>query len=98
MGNKYDLEITKYGIKYEKKLRPVESQVTSLPFSNRIIPIYERFKSQIFLTIFDTFRSGEFTGKTLSSVFKENIKELKKLVFGNNIFIATNALKQLKIL
>lgn len=95
LGNKYDLEITKYGIKYEKKLRPVESQVTSLPFSNRIIPIYERFKSQIFLTIFDTFRSGEFTGKTLSSVFKENIKELKKLVFGNNIFIATNALKQL---
>ncbi len=55
----------------------------------------EKFKGNIFLTIFDTFRSGPLVGQTLSLAFKHHFKRLWRMLYEGKIFITTVALMQL---
>lgn len=52
-------------------------------------------EGNVFISIFDTFRSGAFIGKTLSMVFKHHYKRLFRMVYNSDIYITTEALMQL---
>ena len=79
-------------IKYEPQLQKGEWLMSHSYWKGQY---YLTFHGTIFLTIFDTFRSGPLTGMTLSLAFKKEFHLLEKYLQGGFIYITTIAMKQL---
>ncbi len=89
LANDEETQNSSVGIKYVEK-----------PKRGFDTPLWEKeetcFIGEIFESVFDTFRSGKFVGKTLSYVFKNSPKDLNKLTLAGCIFINPVALMQLE--
>ena len=82
----YHEDIMSFDIKYSKRISGEWHQ----GFGGK-----QFFNGNVFLTIFDTFRSGPLIGQTLSLAFKHHYKRLWRMLYERKIYITTVALMQL---
>lgn len=96
LGNERDLSYLNSGFKYEQKTKSFSWILYPDPFGDGSFNSdIKTFNGQMFISIYDTFRTGPHTGLSLKQVFERQPKTIIKYVSLNHIFISSEALQQL---
>jgi hypothetical protein len=96
LGNERDLTYLHSGFKFEKKMKSFSWLLYQDPFGETSFNSgIKTFNGQMFISIYDTFRTGPHTGLSLKQVFEMQPRTIIKYVSLNHIFISSEALQQL---
>ena len=96
LGNERDLTYLHSGFKYEPKMKSFSWPIYQDPFGDGSFDSgIKTFNGQMFISIYDTFRTGPHTGLSLKQVFERQPRTVIKYVLLNHIFLSSDALQQL---
>jgi hypothetical protein len=96
LANEEDQKTMYCGYLYDSKVKSFPWGVRSYPFSDEIAELIHFYDGPMFFHVFDTFRTGPHTGKSLLQVFRKEPSIIEKYILSDHMYISSTALKELK--